>query len=154
MLKLALLTAFTLIAIPAMAQPCCESLETLEKSISWYTFPLVSKHTHTETKHNQQNFGVGYETDAWGRNWQIGTYKNSYWKQSTYLFTELTSFRVTDRIRFRINGGLVTGYQRPIIPMAIPVWTYERQKWGMDVMTIPSVGNRMGIYAIQFKVRF
>jgi hypothetical protein len=120
----------------------------------WYNIPMVSKHTNTDTEHNERNWGFGIERYWIGRNWQIGAYRNSYWKSTGYIMTELTSYQIYDRLRFRFNGGLVSGYRYPITPMVLPVWTYDGGKWGFDLLTIPSVGGRMGIYALQMKVRF
>lgn len=116
---------------------------------------LASKHVNTDTQHNQHNWGLGYEwRGPWDRNWQIGTYRNSYWRESNYAMVELTTIRVSDTIRFRVSGGGVTGYRSSIMPVILPVWTYEVSKWGADVLTLPSLGGRQGIYAIQLKMRF
>jgi hypothetical protein len=120
----------------------------------WYLIPGISKHVNTTTEHNEYNYGIGIEEEWRSRNWQIGIYKNSYWKTSTYVMAELTSFRFSDTMRFRLNGGLVTGYRYAITPMVLPVWTYEGEKYGFDALTIPAVAGRMGIYAVQLRVRF
>lgn len=122
---------------------------------SWYNITGISKHTNTTTKHNERNWGLGYETvGPWNVNWQFGYYHNSFWKPTTYITAELTSYHITDTLRFRINGGLVTGYRYAVTPYILPVFTYENTHWGLDMLTVPSVGGRQGIYAIQLKLRF
>jgi hypothetical protein len=122
---------------------------------TWYNFPLMSKHVNTDTAHNERNWGFGVERYMWGRNWQIGAYRNSFWKPTTYVMTELTYLPVHDNIRLRFNAGLVTGYKYTVTPMILPVWTYDSGKrWGFDVLTIPSVAGRQGIYALQAKIKF
>ena len=146
----------------AYAQPCCEppdfgsKLPDLTEPFKgpWYVITTVSKHTNTSNYHNERNWGFGIERTWAGRNWQIGSYRNSYHKNTSYIMTELTSYQITDTLRFRLNGGLVTGYRYPITPMVLPVWTYERKNWGFDLLTIPPVAGRMGIFALQVKFRF
>jgi len=126
-----------------------------ESAADWLLVPGLSHHVNTSTKHNERNWGLGYEwQSSSGRNWQIGAYDNSYWKPTTFVMTELTNYQFSDTLRFRLNGGLVTGYKYTVTPMVLPVWTYEGKKYGFDALTIPAVRGHMGIYAIQFKVRF
>jgi len=130
-------------------------LNSIPAKADWILIPGLSKHVHTETKHNQQNYGIGYEWEAAdGRNWAIGTYRNSYWRQSSFVLTELTSYKFSDTIRIRLDAGAVTGYKWTVMPIALPVWTYENKRWGFDAITIPPVGGRMGVFAVQFKVKF
>lgn len=126
----------------------------LDLTSGWYNISGISHHTHTSTQHNAYNYGIGYEWNYYGRNVQVGIYNNSFWKTTTFVTAELMSFKVTDDLRFRFNGGLVTGYKYAVQPMVIPVWTYEQKHWGMDIMTIPSISGRQGIYAAQLKLRF
>ena len=120
---------------------------------SWLDLTLASKHVNTQTPHNEKNFGIGVERWAFGRNWLAGSYKNSYYRNSSFVLTELTSVEVSDTLRLRINGGIVTGYNKSILPGFVPIWTYQRKRWGVDVLIIPPVGSSTGIFAVQAKVK-
>lgn len=125
------------------------------KADGWVIIPGLSHHVNTTTKHNERNYGIGYEwsSDS-GRRWVVEAYDNSYWKAAVAVMTEVKTFDVADNFKFRLMGGAVTGYKYPVTPGFLPVWTYEKGRFGFDALTIPSIHGRMGIYAIQFKVRF
>jgi hypothetical protein len=129
-----------------------------EDTRPWWNISGISYHSHVKPgkEHNKYNYGVGYEWKGWyGMNWQVGSYHNSQWKPSHYIMAELTSWKISDRIRFRLNGGIITGYhERYPLPGVLPVWTYENGSWGVDVVTIPHIKKNQGIYAAQLKLRF
>jgi hypothetical protein len=160
LLAVALVGLLFLFTPKAEAQPCCEHPPELPRAYegTWYTLPIASKHLNTSKHHNERNWGFGIEKHFWGRNWQMGSYKNSQYRNSSFIMTELTSYRFSDTLRLRFNAGLITGYQYPVTPIILPVWTYETRtwgvRWGIDFLTIPPIGKRMGILALQVKLKF
>lgn len=151
MQKLEIVAAFLLIMVATLP---VYAYDVVKDGESWYNISGISKHVNTDVDHNERNWGVGYERYLFGRNWQVGAYKNSYYKPTSFLTTELTSYHFSDNLRLRLNGGLVTGYRYPITPMVLPVFTYTEKHWGVDILTIPSIAGKQGIYAAQLKLRF
>jgi hypothetical protein len=121
---------------------------------TWYNVTVASKHVNTDVEHNERNWGIGIERRFMGRNWEIGAYKNSYYRNTSYVMTDLTQIAVSDRLRLRFNAGLVTGYRYPITPMIIPVWTLDMGHWGVDFLSIPPTPGHMGVFGLQMKVKF
>ena len=87
---------------------------------------LASYHTIEDEEFNERNAGLGFLTQGV----EVGFYKNSYYDTSVYI-SQNKNFKVTENVQFRIQFGLATGYEYPVIPLLIPkvVVGNEVQVW-------------------------
>lgn len=92
-----------------------------EKDLEGYILSgFLSKHFGTKEKYNEQNHGLGYMTldGLFG-----GAYKNSLGKTSVYGGKEFQSdpYKLGPvELKALFDLGAVTGYKKPITPVAMP----------------------------------
>jgi hypothetical protein len=109
----------------------------------------ASHHMNTETPHQERNWGFGMEHD----DISVGAYRNSFNRKSIFALCNVYEHRFTDHLSFSLPAGIVTGYQREVIPTALPTFTYRLSKYlYIDVAVIPPIGTNPGIIGAQVRV--
>lgn len=111
---------------------------------AWVVATLTSYHFNRDRNYNEHNFGLGVEVQHTPEIWSsFGFYKNSYNKETMYLFSTWVPARVGE-IRFGASVGIVTGYEHYPAWVLLPVATWDNGKWGTNVALTPSfIGLQM-----------
>ena len=122
---------------------------------TWVTATLASKHINAETKQEEANWGVGIEQDM-ARNWRTvaGMYRNSNRRDSLYFGLSWHPLKVGNW-RLGAVGMFVGGYEtqkhQELVKAVIPVITYERKGWGMNIPIVPATKDNAGAIGLQVK---
>lgn len=116
----------------------------------------LSKHFNTDTEHREKNWGLGYHGNVLGFNGiSVGIYENSEFKTSLFVLKDFYHKQLTERLSFNVPIGAVTGYSLPVMPVALPVLTYDvSKKVHLDSLVIPPIAHRMGVAAVQARITF
>jgi hypothetical protein len=118
---------------------------------TWLSTSILSYHFDRETKHNENNYGIGVKHFVDERNLiAAGVYRNSNEIDSGYLVAGRCFYRSTYVCAGGI-AGLVTGYERYAIPMAGPALTLHSKTWGVTLLGFPKDG---GVMALTIERRF
>src|SRR5689334_13732103 len=93
---------------------------------------------------NRVTAGFGLEhtyTQTYGL--AVGIFDNSNCRTSTYAALSYRPLRLGN---WHIGGigGLVTGYNKTVLPAAGAVASYERKRWGFNVLYLPPIGKESG----------
>lgn len=99
----------------------------------------LSKHSGT-TRYNETNAGVGIRhqvSDDWSV--QVGTYRNSYYKRTTYLAGNWTPVQLADGIKAGAFIGVGTGYPQLALGGFMATVRAGRLEW--TVRAIPKAGR-------------
>lgn len=103
---------------------------------------------------NEVNLGGGLEYRLNHRfHLAAGTYRNSIHRQSFYVGVGIESGD-NKTVGFGLEGGLITGYEIPVVPSLIPYVRFgERDGVNLKVMAIPPVKNLTpAVVALQLRV--
>jgi hypothetical protein len=123
----------------------------------WVNVGGFSRHFARHRGYNESNFGLGLEyrlnPDV---SVMAGSYYNSIRRTTTYATANWQPYRLGD---FKVGAsiGVMDGY--PAIArggtffVAVPMATYEGQRFGFNVGVIPSTKNVDGAIILQLKVR-
>ena len=87
---------------------------------------------------NENNPGIGFERDYGLSRLMVGGYKNSDRKNSLYALLGYTPVEINN-LKAGVFGGGVTGYDRPVIPAAGLLFSYQGKDLGANVMLTPNV---------------
>ena len=127
-----------------------------EKALEGYLLSgFKSKHFGTDKKYNEENAGLGYMTldGLFG-----GGYKNSLGKTSIYAGKELQSDPLKlgpVELKALLSLGGVTGYGRPITPMAVPGVGLTLGDFMLALSGIPAIkGQTPATLALQLRKKF
>ena len=155
----ALLAVLTFAAPAAMAESASTTLN-LEPASSrqlWLNVGGFSRHFHRNAGYNENNLGLGieYRTSP-DISYMAGSYYNSVRKNTAYAAVNWQPWTVGS---FKLGAavGLMNGY--PAMNRggnffaALPMATYEGQRFGLNIGLIPSIKNVDGAVIVQFKVR-
>ena len=130
----------------------------------WVTPGMVSLHFDRNQGFNEANYGFGVEY-ALTKDWSLsgGTFRNSEYTQSKYA---VAAYQPLDFFGFRLGvaGGIMDGYRGPNnkyegkpFTVFMPVMSYEKQNFGVNVLFVPSVnvnGDKLyGTLAFQLKFK-
>lgn len=85
--------------------------------------------------------------------YSAGFYRNSNCRWSAYAAQSWTPLRMGP-VRLGSIAGGVSGYGRPITPVAGLVASWEGSRYGMNLIYIPPVGDSGNVLWLQGKVRF
>jgi hypothetical protein len=125
----------------------------LDRHHLWLTTGFFSQHFTANNNFNQKNTGAGAELQLTTHHTlTAGWYYNSIRQNSFYAADELR-WQIKDYpIKVGVGIGIVSGYRTsaPIIPMALPMVSYEANKakhpllshLGADFVVIPPIGNK------------
>ena len=85
-----------------------------------------SHHVSHDKSLNEHNGGAFYKYTANdGYTLLAGTFKNSYYRQATFISGGKT-WRLPHDFQFTLVAGLTTGYSRTASPFAMPTLSYQR----------------------------
>ncbi|MBS1992568.1 MAG: hypothetical protein JSS83_18750 [Cyanobacteria bacterium SZAS LIN-3] len=118
---------------------------------AWVDVNGVSYHFKRNPKHNERNWGVGLEFPVSDRSTVlVGTYNNSNWRQSNYVWYEYTPWHIGP-VKFGLMGGGVTGYRSGmnVMPVAGLAFTGGSDRVGFNIVCLPPV---VCAASIKFKV--
>ena len=130
----ALLVEFVLCAGLAHAEPTY-----------WLDTMVASQH-FPDRGFNQFNPGIGVEAD-W-TDWQIavGTYRNSYDRQTNYAMVGFLPVHVGS-VSLGVVGGPATGYAFPVIGAFEAA--YRAKSWGVNILAVPPVMKGAAVIGLQ-----
>lgn len=116
----------------------------------WLSASVASFHTDRTKQYNETNPGIGLEVTRGNHSAALGTYSNSYYRQSNYL---TYSYRPLHMDAVSVGGfaGVASGYESPFIGGAVV--SYEGRRFGANVLIVPPVGDRSGVFGLQLKWR-
>lgn len=138
--------------------------ESTFKERLWITPGMASLHFDRNQGFNEANYGFGAEY-AVTKDWAVagGFFRNSEYTNSNYL---VASYQPLDFFGFRLGvlGGVMDGYHGPQdkykgkpFTVFMPVLSYEKGNFGVNMMVVPSVnvnGDKLyGTLAFQLKFK-
>lgn len=105
-----------------------------------------------EKNFNENNPGIGYESDDGIHRVMLGGYKNSERRNSLYALAGYTPFRLGD-LQAGIVGGGVTGYRRDITPVLGLLMSKKLGDLGVNLVLSPNVPkqNVYGFAGLQLR---
>ncbi|HEY9772423.1 MAG TPA: hypothetical protein V6C81_01295 [Planktothrix sp.] len=104
---------------------------------------------------NQKNVGVGLEYE-FNRNSAVagGVYDNSINKTTAYGLYMYTPLHAGP-MKFGVEGGIASGYNKTIVPLAAPIAEIEHKHLGANVLFIPPLKNETPpVIGLQLKFKF
>jgi hypothetical protein len=127
-------------------------------SADWLTATVRSHHMERGKGYEEQNMGLGIETDLSPRTrLALGFYRNSERRDSLYgAFVYCpVSVRWGNWRGCGMAGG-VTGYNDTVAPLAGAVLSYEGKVWGANLLILPNKRGDFteGVIAFQVKHRW
>jgi hypothetical protein len=119
----------------------------------WLMSGFLSKHINADKDFNENNYGLGYKTND---GYLAGVYRNSLDKNSVYAGKEFqTDPLIGDKLKLAIVLGLVSGYNKNIMPMALPEILYGDKQNETALGFVPPIkGVTPATFALQFRKRF
>jgi hypothetical protein len=127
-------------------------------SADWLTATVRSHHMERGKGYEEQNMGVGIETDLSPRTrLALGFYRNSERRDSVYgAFVYCPVSVRWGNWRGCGMAGAVTGYNDTVAPLAGLVLSYEGREWGANLLLLPNKKGDLteGVAALQIKRRF
>lgn len=104
---------------------------------TWVVMSGIAKHLGNGSYcNNHLTKGIGVEKDGYA----LGIYDNSNCRLSAYAAKSWLPLRFADW-RLGVIAGGATGYGSPFIPVGGLAATYEREKWGLNVIFIPPLSD-------------
>lgn len=123
-------------------------------SEGWGVSTVASYHIDRDTKHNESNWGLGFECQVMEKGSLVGgVYENSYWRQSKYLGVTYLPYKLGPA-KIGAMFGAVTGYDRTVTPVIIPTIAFEGTRYGMNIGIIPSIDDGLAMIGLQLKMKF
>ena len=98
-----------------------------------------SKHLNTDIEFNENNLGIGLTSETPTSLATLGYYKNSLGKDSVYAGAGVKKrFGKDLYLDLGIVGGGVTGYDKAITPMALPMVSIGlKDMWKINLLMAP-----------------
>lgn len=124
-----------------------------EDDRGWLMSGFLSKHVNADKDFNENNYGLGYKSKD---GWLGGFYRNSLDKNSVYGGKEFQSDPIlNDKLKLAIVLGLVTGYNKPVQPLALPEILYGNKEHELALGVVPPIKNVTPMtMALQYRKRF
>jgi hypothetical protein len=125
------------------------------KADEWWTATVRSHHMERGKGYEEQNMGLGIETDLSPRTrLALGFYRNSERRDSLYgAFVYCpVSVRWGNWRGCGMAGG-VTGYSDAIAPLAGLVLSYEGKEWGANILALPNKRGDLSAGVLAFQVK-
>jgi hypothetical protein len=125
----------------------------------WGNVGMISHHIKNTAPRNNENSGLGIEIPINSLiSVTTGQYYNSDWKTTHYVGVYVLPFQLGSA-RFGAAVGGFDGYPNykngAWFPAAIPAMAIEGKKWGLNVIYIPGVSDRIqSVLSFQIKYRF
>ena len=96
----------------------CSSVAMAETYLNVYG---MSKHLNPIVSFNENNIGIGVETDLSPTcSITVGTYANSLGKQTTFLTYNAKNLPNAYGMTTGVSAGLATGYMESVVPIVYP----------------------------------
>ena len=124
----------------------------------WLNPGMLSYHFDRERSFNSRNFGIGAEYRFSSvASVTLGTYNNSYHESSNYIGAYWQPIQL-GVFKLGAVAGAFNGYSKTNhggwFPAIIPALTYEGDLFGINVLMIPSIPDRVaGSLSVQFKFK-
>jgi|SRR5581483_1438898 len=116
----------------------------------WLVGSGLAKHLDGGEHCNSVTEGLGLEHGDYA----VGFYRNSNCRWSTYAARAWMPIRA-GAVRAGLLGGVVTGYQTPVMPAAAGVVSFEGERYGANLILVPPAGRASpGVAWLQWKVRW
>jgi len=114
---------------------------------------FLSKHIGTDKKYNENNAGMGYRSPE---GWMVGGYQNSLNRPSFYAGREFQTDIIPNKLAAALMVGGVTGYDKPINPLALPALVYKMdQDRSLAGTFVPPIkGVTPATIALQLRKKF
>jgi len=104
----------------------------------------LSAHFRPRDTQNNRNFGIGYRADMpclknerFKNNVMAGVFHNTYHNPSAYAGCYVNLYE-QHRFEFGMMIGLVTGYDRPIVPSGLLIGSYHvTSAWSVRISLAP-----------------
>lgn len=114
---------------------------------------FLSKHIGADRKYNETNSGLGYRSPE---GWMVGGYQNSLNRPSFYAGKEFQTDLIPNRLAAALMVGGVTGYDKPINPLALPALIYKLdQERALAATMVPAIkGVTPATVALQLRKKF
>jgi hypothetical protein len=125
----------------------------------WVNAGMLSHHIRNTATRNNENSGLGIEVPLNSVvSLTAGQYNNSDWKTSHYLGAYVLPIRM-GMARLGVAVGGFNGYPYYMngswFPAAVPTLAIEGEKWGLNVIYIPGLSERIqSVLSFQIKYRF
>jgi hypothetical protein len=127
-------------------------------SADWLTATVRSHHMERGKGYEEQNMGLGVETDVSQRTrLALGFYRNSERRDSLYgAFVYCPVSVRWGNWRGCGMAGAVSGYNDTVAPLAGMVLSYEGKVYGFNVLMLPNKRGDLshGVLAFQAKLRW
>lgn len=125
-----------------------------ETGDTWITGGAKSYHGDRTVKHNELNIGIGLETYL-SPDLRVGLslMENSFWKPSVQGYTMYTPWSAGEW-KFGGLAGLASGYGRWPEPAVLGAATWERGRFGLDVVGFPPISTFKGFAAVRLKFKW
>jgi hypothetical protein len=120
----------------------------------WLTTITRSYHSNQSKDYNEANYGLGfrYKADSPDISTIGGVYKNSYYRQSIFGGWTYTPVKLT-AVNLGVLIGGVTGYNKKILPLFVPIVMYQRDNLGVNLIGVPPLSGTQSVLALQFEWR-
>jgi hypothetical protein len=124
----------------------------------WLNPGMFSYHFDRDRSFNSRNMGFGaeyrYSSVA---SLTLGTYRNSYHESSNYMGAYWQPIQL-GVFKFGAVAGVFNGYSKTNdggwFPALIPVFTYEGDRFGVNLLLVPSIPEKVaGSLSVQFKFK-
>lgn len=121
------------------------------KAETWMVVNGLAQHLdHNSYCNNHITKGFGIEHSGWS----LGIYDNSNCNLSAYVAKSWLPLAVGS-VRIGAIAGAVSGYANVPLPAAGLVATYERERWGTNLVFIPPFADSSpGVLWLQLKFRW
>ena len=115
--------------------------------------PIASYHFKRGQGYNELNLGVGLERKL-NERWSIGGgyFRNSNRGDSLFVGATYAPWTLAG-LRIGTAMGLVTGYEKSVLPAMLPTATWETRDFGVNVVLIPPADGKPGALGFQLKWR-
>lgn len=133
-------------------------IEPSSKSELWINPGLYSYHFDRNKDFNSVNYGFGAEYRFSSvASLTAGIYRNSYYHRSGYIGAYWQPIAIGP-VKLGAVAGVFDGYSNTNnggwFPAALPAFTIEGEKVGLNLLVIPTIPNRIsGSLSLQLKVK-
>jgi hypothetical protein len=119
------------------------------RAADWLVLSGYARHLSGGEHCNSTTTGIGLERNAYA----AGAYRNSNCKWSAYAARSWMPLHA-GAVKLGTIGGLVSGYGRPLTPVAGFAASVEGDRYGLNVIYIPPAASSGNVLWFTAKVRF
>ncbi len=144
----------SVIAAVAIAASSCASAQSCQNGS--YIVAQVGSHHPNDASMRSDTRGTGLEVGNCRLRVVGGRFNNSEGGKSSYIAVASTPYKLYGGVRGGGMVGMIDGYKRNnggILPIAAGVATYERGRYGANVVVTPPVAGATMSITLQLKAR-